>query len=846
MATIPLQLAQRRLDTGSVVSYPGGSPLGAAMQGFGDELTAVAERYRQRKEQQEAFDAEILRRQFDGQIAQAENDATQNAPADGAGLHDTMYGQVDPRTGQVVKPGLYDTLFDGILPKVPESQRANFSKQKEILRAAGSARMATRQQARRDEYEQAEWSKVDNFYTGSIAQSDPNDTAAFEAIRQSGHDLIAKIGNPAARQAAEAAWRSNTAKALVQAMIAQDPKRTAEMLSAGPVGGRTKDDTVESVGGPPASGSGVLASRDALSGGLPPDERPVRGNSVEPDGKTVWAAGPWIADLSPDAVQDLGQKAQAATAANLVDARINISLAYQNAPEALMYTGNYSGETPGPEAFTAVYGVEDGGRQFQDFNRTFDVGRQAFGMRIKPNAAIEAEVLDARPKPNSATPEQDQARYEIISSAALQVLYARWTDAGDFVRKVFPNVDAAWNKVTRPDSESWNRRGEPDSYDPGAYSNAMAASVAAQKQLGIENIRPLPLAVVQNIVEASNDKDVPRADKDAILRDLSAGAPNPTVRAALSQQLADAGLPQLAQSAPITPAAEPTAAQETGASLPTEPSGKDQSVLGQAAADFGDYVTGGFDALGRIPHDIGIFLEDLRRDPLDAVVALSNSVPNPASGAPAASVAALKSLSQALTKGLITIRTSGVGKLAKPLEEFAAKRSDAASELVAEGQSIARAVDTKYLAAKQAALRLRAGPKPDKAELAEIVDSIARDPSGVTYAGATFGKAASKNYRKTFLDAHPNLEGAVVVHHAAERQVLKRYPGLVTEEEMHSLQNLRGIPKELDDLLHKVVFRFEWDEFYRLNPSTNRQQMIDYASYIDKKYGYLFNPPVGE
>ncbi|UVK37635.1 hypothetical protein LHFGNBLO_004700 [Mesorhizobium sp. AR10] len=216
MATIPLQLAQRRLDTGNVVQYPSGSLVGAAMQGFGDELSAVAERYRQRQEQQEAFDAEIVRRQLDGRIAQAENDATQNAPADGSGLHDTMYGQVDPRTGQVIKPGLFDTLFDGTLPQVPESERGNFIKHKEILRAAGSVRMAARQQARRDDYEQGEWSKVQDASLSAIAQSDPNDTATFEAIMQSGLDLIGKMGNPVARQAAEAAWRSKTAEALAR------------------------------------------------------------------------------------------------------------------------------------------------------------------------------------------------------------------------------------------------------------------------------------------------------------------------------------------------------------------------------------------------------------------------------------------------------------------------------------------------------------------------------------------------------------------------------------------------------------------------------------------------------
>ena len=136
-----------------------------------------------------------------------------------------MYGQVDPRTGQVVQQGLFDTLFDGILQTVPESQRANFMKQKEALRAAGSARMAARQQERRDDYELARWSEVQDASLSAIAQSDPVDTEMFEAIRQDGFDLIAKMGNPLARQAAEAAWRSDTAKALDQAVIARDKAR---------------------------------------------------------------------------------------------------------------------------------------------------------------------------------------------------------------------------------------------------------------------------------------------------------------------------------------------------------------------------------------------------------------------------------------------------------------------------------------------------------------------------------------------------------------------------------------------------------------------------------------------
>jgi hypothetical protein len=123
---IPLSVAQRRLDTGSAVQYPRGSPIGGAMQGLGDELSALAEHYQRMKDQQDAFDAEIARRRFNAQIAQAEDEATANAPADGSGLHDNMYGQVDPYSGRVVKTGLFDQLFDAFLPSMPTSQRASF------------------------------------------------------------------------------------------------------------------------------------------------------------------------------------------------------------------------------------------------------------------------------------------------------------------------------------------------------------------------------------------------------------------------------------------------------------------------------------------------------------------------------------------------------------------------------------------------------------------------------------------------------------------------------------------------------------------------------------------------
>ncbi|MBZ9871885.1 hypothetical protein LB542_13585 [Mesorhizobium sp. BR1-1-9] len=85
-----------------------------------------------------------------------------------------------------------------------------------------------------------------------------------------------------------------------------------------------------------------------------------------------------------------------------------------------------------------------------------------------------------------------------------------------------------------------------------------------------------------------------------------------------------------------------------------------------------------------------------------------------------------------------------------------------------------------------------------------------------------------------------------MVHHSAERQIWGRFPSLFAKDEMHSLQNLRGVPKELDGLLHKIIFRYEWDTFYASNREPIRQQVLDYMTYIDKKYGHLFSPPIGE
>lgn len=102
----------------------------------------------------------------------------------------------------------------------------------------------------------------------------------------------------------------------------------------------------------------------------------------------------------------------------------------------------------------------------------------------------------------------------------------------------------------------------------------------------------------------------------------------------------------------------------------------------------------------------------------------------------------------------------------------------------------------------------------------------------------------ANNYRETFFAAHPALRDKVIVHHAVEQQVLKRYPGLFTETEIHSLKNLRGIPKSISPDLHLSKIRRAWNEFYRAHPSPKKQDVLDFAARLDRQFGAVFEPPL--
>ena len=85
------------------------------------------------------------------------------------------------------------------------------------------------------------------------------------------------------------------------------------------------------------------------------------------------------------------------------------------------------------------------------------------------------------------------------------------------------------------------------------------------------------------------------------------------------------------------------------------------------------------------------------------------------------------------------------------------------------------------------------------------------------------------------------------IHHAVPRAVQdSRYPGLITFEQLHSLENLRGIPNALrhgNVSLHQHITN-QWAAFYQAFPTATLTDVLNFTKQIDDEFGHLFIPPV--
>ena len=103
----------------------------------------------------------------------------------------------------------------------------------------------------------------------------------------------------------------------------------------------------------------------------------------------------------------------------------------------------------------------------------------------------------------------------------------------------------------------------------------------------------------------------------------------------------------------------------------------------------------------------------------------------------------------------------------------------------------------------------------------------------------SFGTPTTTNYRSTFFAAYPELEGTVVVHHAVPQRTLTLYPDAVTTSEINSLENLRGIPNEINSDVHLSQIARSWNQFYSQNPAADvtADMLLQKATEVDLKYG---------
>lgn len=119
----------------------------------------------------------------------------------------------------------------------------------------------------------------------------------------------------------------------------------------------------------------------------------------------------------------------------------------------------------------------------------------------------------------------------------------------------------------------------------------------------------------------------------------------------------------------------------------------------------------------------------------------------------------------------------------------------------------------------------------------KYVDDLAQPKFGSYFATSN---TYAQNFKSKFSEVYNEIGQ---VHHAVPQAVLNKYPNLnITQDMMHSLENLRGIPSN-GTLNHQTITNI-WSQFYSNYPNATLQQILNKAKDIDDTYGHLFVPPV--
>lgn len=72
--------------------------------------------------------------------------------------------------------------------------------------------------------------------------------------------------------------------------------------------------------------------------------------------------------------------------------------------------------------------------------------------------------------------------------------------------------------------------------------------------------------------------------------------------------------------------------------------------------------------------------------------------------------------------------------------------------------------------------------------------------------------------------------------------MLTRYPGRFTVDEINAAENLRGIPKSINNWARLSAIRKAWDAFYEAKPDATREEIEQFRDLLDSRWGGNFVP----
>jgi hypothetical protein len=241
----------------------------------------------------------------------------------------------------------------------------------------------------------------------------------------------------------------------------------------------------------------------------------------------------WYKRLSPEDQFRIQKRAETVQNQQAVEQKGYLDVAVTNAPAAILNTGTYSGQVPSADQFFQAYGPQEGASRYNNFIASTQTSKQAYDMRTMSAGDIQTMVNAAKPTSSGDNAALETARYQTLSQAAETTLKAREADPATYVRNAFPAVNEQWSNAA----------------SQGNYQGAVAASIAAQEQIGIKNVQPLPKEIATNAVSVFKDENQQQANRIGAVSSIIMATNDPVQRGKLFEQMVSEGLPDLTQGA---------------------------------------------------------------------------------------------------------------------------------------------------------------------------------------------------------------------------------------------------------------------------------------------------------